>query len=138
MNEAIRLGGRDFALRPLTLGQLRDLLDALDAMAGASGGALIDAAARLVAAGLAASHPELTAASVLDCTASLAELNAAVAAILQTAGLSPQDFGPESGQALSLGEARPVASATVTGEAPAISSAPSTAPSPPAAATPGR
>src|SRR5207249_2990749 len=51
MTEMISLGGRDFTLRPPTLGQLRHLLDALDEMAGASGGALIDAAAKLVAAG---------------------------------------------------------------------------------------
>ena len=37
MTETITLGGREFALRPLTLGQLRHLLDALDSMAGASG-----------------------------------------------------------------------------------------------------
>jgi hypothetical protein len=123
MTETITLGGRDFALRPLTLGQLRHLLDALDAMAGASGGGLIDAAAKLVAAGLAASHPELTVEAVLDCAASLSELNAAVAAILRLAGLHPKE--------LDQGEAEPVASVI-----PASSSAPSTAPSPPAAATP--
>jgi len=128
MTETIRLGGREFALRPPTLGQLRHLLDALDAMSGASGGALIDAAAKLVTAGLAASHPELTVAAVLDCAATLPELNAAVAAVLRMAGLQPQ----ESGQ----GEAGPVASAAATGAIPASSSAPSTAPSPPAAATP--
>jgi hypothetical protein len=127
MTETIRLGGRDFALRPPTLGQLRHLLDALDAMSGVSGGALIDAAARLVTAGLAASHPELTVAAVLDCAATLPELNAAVAAILRMAGLQPQ----ESGQ----GEAGPVASAAATRAIPASSSAPSTAPSPPAAPT---
>jgi hypothetical protein len=124
MTEMIRLGGREFALRPLTLGQLRHLLDALDEMSGASGGALIDAAAKLVKAGLAASHPELTVEAVLDCAASLPELNAAVAAILQMAGLHP------------AGEAGPVASATTGAAIPAPSSAPSTAPSPPAAATP--
>ena len=128
MTETIRLGGREFALRPPTLGQLRHLLDALDAMSGASGGALIDAAAKLVTAGLAASHPELTVAAVLDCAATLPELNAAVAAVLRMAGLQPR----ESGQ----GEAGPVASAAATGAIPASSSAPSTAPSPPAAATP--
>src|SRR5438067_4513981 len=89
MAETIRLGGRDFTLRPPTLGQLRHLLDALDAMTGISGGALIDAAARLVAAGLSAAHPELTIDAVLDLRASLAELNTAVAAILRQAGLSP-------------------------------------------------
>jgi hypothetical protein len=65
---------------------------------------------------------------VLDCTATLPELNAAVMAILRMAGLHPQ----ESGQ----GEAGPVASAAATGAIPASSSAPYTAPSPPAAATP--
>jgi hypothetical protein len=130
MTETIRLGARDFELRPLTLGQLRhllDALDALDAMAGKSGGALIDAAVQVVTAGLAASHPDLTADMVLACEASLAELNATVAAILTMAGLHP------------AGEARPVASPEATpGEIPATGSAPSTAPSPPAAAMPTR
>ena len=129
MTETIKLGDREFTLRPPTLGQLRHLLDALDAMAGASGGGLIDAAAKLVAAGLAAAHPELTVEAVLDCTASLSELNAAVAAILRIAGLHPKE--------LDSGEAQPVASvATLDGEIPVPSSAPFTAPSPPAAATP--
>ena len=123
MIEMIRLGGREFALRPLTLGQLRHLLDALDEMSGASGGALIDAAAKLVKAGLAAAHPELTVEAVLDCAASLPELNAAVAAILHLAGLHP------------AGEAGPVAMTTARA-IPAPSSAPSTAPSPPAASPP--
>ena len=134
MTDTIRLGGRDFTLRAPTLGQLRHLLDALDAMAGASGGALIDAAARLVAAGLAAAHPELTADTVLDLEASLAELNAAVAAILDCAGLSPKESP--------LGEAEPrvtpgamARSATIAEPIPAPGSALSTAPSPPAAAT---
>src|SRR5260370_30202892 len=127
MTETIRLGARDFELRPLTLGQLRHLLDALDAMAGKSGGALIDAAAEVVTAGLAAAHPDLTADMVLGCEASLAELNAAVAAILTMAGLHP------------VGEARPVASpGTMARETPATASAPSTPPSPPAAAMPTR
>src|SRR6059058_1572677 len=104
MSETIRLGGRDFTLRPPTLGQLRHLLDALDAMAGASGGALIDAAARLVTAGLAAAHPELTVEAVLDLDASLAELNIAVAAILQSAGLSPVGEANPPGHARGDGE----------------------------------
>src|ERR1051325_1591209 len=99
MTDTIRLGGRDFTLRPPTLGQLRHLLHALAAIPGASGGALSDAAARLVAAGLAAAHPELTTNTVLDLEASLAELNAAVAAILDCAGLSPKESP--------LGEAEP-------------------------------
>jgi hypothetical protein len=131
MTETIRLGARQFELRPLTLGQLRHLLDALDAMAGKSGGALIDAAAAVVTAGLAAAHSDLTVEAVLDCEASLAELNAAVASILTMAGLHP------------AGEAQPVASPeantmAMAGETPATASAPSTPPSPPAAAIPTR
>jgi hypothetical protein len=120
MTETVTLGGRQFELRPLKLGQLRHVLDALDALAGKSGGALIEAAAHIVAAGLAPAHPDIDSAAVLDLQAGLEELNAAVAAILRAAGLTP------------VGEARPAASEAA---APAGSSPPSTPPSPPAAAT---
>jgi hypothetical protein len=116
MTESITLGGRDFAVRPLKLGQLRHLLDELDGMAGKSAGAMIEAAARVVAAGLAPAHPDLAGDAVLELEATIGELNTAVAAILRVAGLTP------------TGEATPVAS-----QGP--SSAPSTAPSPPAADT---
>jgi hypothetical protein len=125
MSDTITLGGRRFELRPLKLGQLRPLLDALGAMTGKSGGALIDAAAQIVAAGLAPAHPELTAGALLELEASVEELNAAVAAILGVAGLRPAENA--------AGEARPVASEEPTRE---TSSARSTAPSPPAALIP--
>jgi hypothetical protein len=121
MTETITLGGREFALRPLRLGQLRDVVDALDRMAGKTGGALIDAAVELIAAGLAPACPEIDPPAVLELEASLDELNAAVAAVLRIAGLQP------------VGEARPVAAAAVV---PGESSAGFTRPSPPAAATP--
>ncbi len=117
MTETLTLGGRDFELRPLKLGQLRGLLDALDEMTGKSGGALIDAAAKVVAAGLAPAQPDLDPAAVLDLKATIEELNAAVTAVLRIAGLTP------------VGEAMPVAISDPN-------SAPSTAPSPPAAAIP--
>jgi len=129
MSEMIALGGRRFEIRPLKLGQLRHLLDALEEMAGKSGGGLIETAAKAVAAGVAPTHPEMTADQVLDLEASVGELNQAVAAILRIAGLRPPENGPKEP---GLGEARPVASPE-TG--PGSSSAPSTAPSPPAAAT---
>jgi hypothetical protein len=125
MSETIGLGGRRFEIRPLKLGQLRHLLDALEEMTGKSGGGLIDAAAKVVAVGLQPAHPDLGAEAVLDLEAGIDELNAAVAAILRTAGLQPAER-------LS-GEGEPVAS---PGTVPGSSSAPSTAPSPPAAATP--
>ena len=130
MTEMIRLRARDFELRPLTLGQLRHLLDALDAMAGKSGGALIEAAAEVVTSGLAPAHPDLSANAVLDLEATIGELNAAVAAILRVAGLHP--LVNATGES-AAGETRPVASPE---EIPGSNSAPFTAPSPPAAAMP--
>ena len=127
MIETIALGGQRYEARPLKLGQLRHLLDRLEEMTGKSGGELIEAAAKVVAAGLQPAHPGLDAETVLDLEASLDELNAAVATILRIAGLHPREPAP--------GEARPVAS---PGAAPGNSSATSTAPSPPAAATPTR
>jgi hypothetical protein len=121
MSETIALGSRRFNLRPLKLGQLRLVLDGLDEMTGKSGGGLIEAAAKVVAAGLAPAHPEMTVGKVLDLEATIEDLNAMVAAILRVAGLKP------------LGEARPVASSEAVLDS---SSAPSMAPSPPAAATP--
>ena len=97
MSETLALGGRHFEIRPLKLGQLRHVLDALDAMAGKSGGGLIEAAAAVVAAGLKPVHPEITAEAVLDLEATVEELNVAVASVLRIAGLKP------------AGEAQPVA-----------------------------
>ena len=92
MREMIVLGGLHLEIRPLKLGQLRHVLDALEEMASKSGGGLIDAAARVVAAGLAPAHPELTAERVLDLEASIEQLNEAVAAVLRTTGLRrPED-----------------------------------------------
>jgi len=122
MTETLTLGGRGFTLRPLTLGQLRPLLDALDGLSGA-GGNMIDAAARILQAGLAAAQPELTLGDILALEATVPEVNTAVAAILRVAGLVPSGgAGP--------GEEAPVASPSEPG------SAPSMAPSPPAASIP--
>lgn len=98
----IILGGRDFAIEPLKLGQLRALLDALDDLSGKTGGAVIDAAARVIQAGLARAMPDLTLDAVLDLEATMDEVTAAVAVILGAAGLSRQDGAPP-------GEAMPVA-----------------------------
>jgi hypothetical protein len=125
MSETITLGDRQFEIRPLKLGQLRHLLDALEAITGKSGGGLIEAAAQIVAVGLGPAYPDLTREALLDLEATVEELNAAVAALLRIAGLYP------------LGEARPVASpGAAPGDDSRSSSAQSTAPSPPAAATP--
>ena len=106
MRETIVLGGLHLEVRPLRLGQLRHVLDALEEMAGKSGGGLIDAAAHVVAAGLAPAYPELTAERVLDLEASIEQLNDAVAAVLRTAGLRRLEDGAG---AQPMGEAQPVA-----------------------------
>jgi hypothetical protein len=129
MTDTITLGGRGFELRPLKLGQLRHVLDALDEMSRQSGGGLIAAAAKVVAAGLAPAHPGLAAEALLDLEAGVAELNAAVTAVLRVAGLRPVTE-TDVGEALSP-EGRPPP------KAPASSSPPFTAPSPPAAAGAG-
>ena len=130
ISETIALGDRRFEVRPLKLGQLRHLLDALEEMTGKSGGGLIDAAAKVVAAGLQPAHPGLDSDAVLDLDAGIDELNAAVAALLRIAGLHPKEIAPKE---LNPGEAGPVAGREPV---PESSSAPSTAPSPPAAAIP--
>lgn len=133
MSESIGLGGRRFELHPLKLGQLRHLLDALDEMSGKTGGALIEAAAKVVAAGLAPAHPDLCADALLDLEAGVEELNAAVAAILRIAGLRPKEDALGEPQSP---DGRPPGAAVPGMAIPATSSARSTAPSLPAAATP--
>jgi hypothetical protein len=140
MTETIVIGGLRLEARPLKLGQLRHVVDALEDMMGKSGSGLIEAAARVIAAGLAPAHPELIAEKVLDLEASLEQLNEAVATVLRTAGLRrPENGTPAQRGVQMMGEAQPVASPEANpGADPASSSLPYTAPSPPAASTPTR
>ena len=101
MREAtITLGGRDFAIEPLKLGQLRTLLDALDDLSGKSGGAVVDAAARVIQAGLVRAMPDLTLNGVLELEATMDEVTEAVTVILRVAGLSRR-AGERPGEAAS-------------------------------------
>lgn len=104
-NMTIHLGGREFPIEPLRLGQLRALLDALDDLSGKTGGAIVDAAARVIQAGLVRGMPELTLDAVLELEATMDEVTAAVAVILGVAGLSRQGD-------ISAGEGGPVARST--------------------------
>ena len=98
----IALGGREFAIEPLRLGQLRALLDALDDLSGKTGGAVVDAAARVIQAGLSRSMPDLSLDAVLELEATMDEVTEAVGVILRLAGLARQQ----------LGEVQPVTSET--------------------------
>ena len=87
----ITLGGRDYAIRPLTLGQLRVVLPAFarTGKLGAADG--IDAAIDILAAALARDHRDLTRDALLQLEMLPAELASAVARIAELSGLVPKD-----------------------------------------------
>lgn len=91
MSTTITLGARDYAIRPLTLGQLRVVLPAFAhaAKLGAADG--IDAAVDILAAALARDHASLTRDALLDLEATPHELASAVARIAELSGLVPKD-----------------------------------------------
>ncbi len=83
----IRLGGIGYAVRPLTLRQLRSVLPAF-ARAGAIGAEDgVDAAIEILAAALSRDHPEVTRDALLDIEASVQELAVAVTVVAQLSGL---------------------------------------------------
>jgi hypothetical protein len=83
----IRLGGAEFAVRPLTLRQLRSVLPAF-ARAGAIGAEDgVDAAIEILAAVLSRDHPEITRDTLLDTEASVQELAQGVTTVARLSGL---------------------------------------------------
>ena len=87
----IALGGRRFALRPLTLGQLRRVLPAFARAAGLANEAAIDAAIDIIAAALERDHPAMTRDVLLDIELRPVELIAAVDAIARLSGLVAEE-----------------------------------------------
>ena len=87
----ITLGGRQYALRPLTLGQLRTVLPAFSRAAGLANEDAIDAAIDIVAASLSRDHPALSRETLLGIEATPAELIAAVDAIARLSGLVAEE-----------------------------------------------
>ncbi|HXP74619.1 MAG TPA: hypothetical protein VN823_10780 [Stellaceae bacterium] len=83
----ITLGGADFAVRPLTLRQLRSVLPAF-ARAGAIGAEDgVDAAIEILTAALSRDHPGITRDALLDTEASVQELAQAVTTVARLSGL---------------------------------------------------
>lgn len=99
MKHKIMLGGHEYPIEPLKLGQLRALLDALDDLSGKSGAQVVDAAVRVISAGLARTKPEMTVDALLDLEATMDDLTAAVGVILELAGLAQGERSPATGQA---------------------------------------
>jgi hypothetical protein len=87
----IVLGGRRFALRPLTLGQLRRVLPAFARAAGLAQEEAIDAAIDILAAALERDHPLMTRDGLLGFEMLAAELIAAVDAIARLSGLVAEE-----------------------------------------------
>ncbi len=99
----IVLGGRRFALRPLTLGQLRRVLPAFARAAGLANEAAIDAAIDILAAALERDHPALTRDVLLDIELRPVELIAAVDAIARLSGLVAEESAGLGEEAASAG-----------------------------------
>lgn len=93
----ITLGGRGYALRPLTLGQLRGVLPAFARAAGLANEDAIDAAIDIIAAALTRDHPALTREALLGLETKPVELIAAVDAIARLSGLVAEET-PSSGE----------------------------------------
>lgn len=106
----IAMGGRDWLVPPLTLGQLRRLgpkIDQLTTDAGAAmGEAAIAALVDIVTAALSRNYPEVTAQQVEDELLDLGNSRAALTAVLTGSGLRPAG-NPEMGEAsaVSIGAA---------------------------------
>ena len=89
----ITLAGRNYAVRPLTLRQLRDLGICLakgraaPSDAAAAERLAYDAMIETIAAALARDHPAMTGEAILDLEISLVELQRANLAILEHSGL---------------------------------------------------
>ena len=87
----ITIGRRSFALRPLTLGQLRHVLPAFARAAGLANEDAIDAAIDILAAALERDHPAMTHEALLGTELRPAELIAAVDAIARLSGLVAEE-----------------------------------------------
>jgi hypothetical protein len=110
----ITLGGRDFTVRPLTIGQFRQIYPAIFKGAGLASDEGYDQAIRCIAAALERDHPEMTVAAILALETTVGELAAAFVAIMRHAGLK---LGASPGEAPAGPGASPTGSAGPTSTA---------------------
>ena len=84
----IALGGREFSVRPLTIGQLSTIYPAIfqGAALGTEEGYL--KAVRCIQAALAEDHPEMTLDEVKKLRTTIPELSQAFVAVMKLAGLT--------------------------------------------------
>ncbi len=89
----LKIAGREFSLRPLTLGQLRTVLPAFSRAAGLAKEEAIDAAIDILVSALSRDTPDITRAVLLDTEMLPAELIMAVDTVARLSGLVPQGDG---------------------------------------------
>lgn len=83
----IALGGRDFMVQTLTIGQLRTIYPEMSQGASLGTAEGFDKAMRCIAAALAEDHPEVTLAEITKLRTTIPELSAAFVAVMKLAGL---------------------------------------------------
>lgn len=83
----IVLGGKEFLVRPLTIGQLRTIYPRIFQGAALGTEEGYDKAIRCIAEALSGDHPEMTLAEVGNLRTSIPELSAAFVAVMKLAGL---------------------------------------------------
>lgn len=91
----ITLGGRDFAIRPLTFGQV----EAIDGVLADRSLAMVRQGLRVIAVGLRRDHGE-AAAGIEDMEGEVGEVSRAMSAVLRQGGFLPAEPGDaKSGEA---------------------------------------
>lgn len=131
----IEMGGRQWTVPPLTLGQLRRLMPKIARLAeigSAIGESEIDMLVDIVAAALARNYPEITAEKLEDLL-DLGNAGVVLNAVLSGSGLTPAGGSSQPGEASAPGEGPGAAATPAIGSRSAGPS--STASSPPSAAT---
>lgn len=102
----ITLGGKRYAIRPLTIGQLSKILPAFAKAYAMQGEGAVDAALTIIAAALARDHAELTMNDLMGHEATVPELLAATTTIGRLSGLkilTPEELA----KLAASGETRP-------------------------------
>jgi len=91
----IKLGGRDFIVRPLTFRQLREIEAAIDASTKAGAVSVeFDAQVDIIAAALSRCEPPMTREQVLDLEVTKPQVGMAMRAILKASGYLEGDQKP--------------------------------------------
>ncbi len=93
----IQMGGQEWLVPPLTLGQLRRLDSDIKALTSGDADKVLSAVCSIVAAALSRNYPDMTVQKVEDLI-DLGNRDAVVAAVLGNSGLKPGEAVAVAGQ----------------------------------------